>query len=382
LLKLIVVQAEYGDCMILQSSDDTNSTSVLIDGGPSQTYEKNLKPTLDTILTNQNLDLVILSHIDNDHVLGLLDLFEAIERERESGGSKVLKVNGLWHNSFSDLIKSNNDTNKLMRNLFSSKRFFSIENKNKITELPALGALKGISEGRDLMKLAKNLNISINSQFGGDPIVTEEDDKVIKLQNLKFSILGPTQKNLDKLKRIWDDWESSHLRAESTIDDDYKGLQALDSSITNLSSITFLVESEGKRMLFTGDGLGNDILESLSKRGLLDPRGRLHVDILKVPHHGSERNVSEEFFEAITADTYIISANGRDDNPSFLTLKWIIESGKKYHRKVTIVATNKTENIKKALQDYDSKQFQYSFVFLKPNTDFLELDEKNKFLIG
>jgi hypothetical protein len=71
---------------------------------------------------------------------------------------------------------------------------------------------------------------------------------------------------------------------------------------------------------------------------------------------------------------YIISANGRDDNPSFLTLKWIIESGKKHRRKVTIVATNKTENIKKALQIYDTKQYQYRFVFLEPNADFLELD--------
>ena len=114
---------------------------------------------------------------------------------------------------------------------------------------------------------------------------------------------------------------------------------------------------------------------------MLNSEGRLHVDILKVPHHGSERNVSEQFFEIVTANIYIISANGRDDNPSFLTLKWIIESGKKYHRKVTIVATNKTENIKKALQDYDSKQFQYSFVFLEPQADFFELDVQNDIMI-
>ena len=85
----------------------------------------------------------------------------------------------------------------------------------------------------------------------------------------------------------------------------------------------------------------------------MDSRGRLHVDILKVPHHGSERNVSEQFFETVTADVYVISANGRDDNPSFLTLKWIIESEQKNNRKIIIVATNKTENIKKAIQVYD-----------------------------
>lgn len=259
-----------------------------------------------------------------------------------------------------------------MQNLLSSNGFSFIKTEDFITKFPALGALKGVSEGRDLTKFAQNLSIPINSQFGGDPIVTEEDDKVIKLKNLKFSILGPTQKNLDKLKRIWDDWESNHLPAKFTIDD-YKALQALDSSITNLSSITFLVESKGRRMLFTGDGLGSDIVESLSIRGLLDPRGRLHVDILKVPHHGSERNVSEQFFDTVTADVYVISANGRDENPSFLTLKWIIENGKKDHRKITIAATNKTENIEKAQRIYNSEKFQYSFEFLGPKADFLLL---------
>ena len=198
MLKLIVVQAEFGDCLLLQSSDEGNSISILIDGGPSQTYEKNLKPTLDTVLPNKNLDLVILSHIDNDHVLGLLDLFEAIKKEKEPGGREVFKVSGLWHNSFGDLIRSNRYANELVRNLFSSNQFFAIGNENKITELPAISALKGISEGRDLTKLAQNLNIPINSQFGGDPIVVgEEEYKIIELGNIKFHILGPTQKSLE-----------------------------------------------------------------------------------------------------------------------------------------------------------------------------------------
>ena len=228
-------------------------------------------------------------------------------------------------------------TINLCRNLFSSNQFFAIEKTISSPNFLLLGALKGISEGRDITKLAQDLNIPINSQFGGDPIVVaEEEYKIIELGNIKFHILGPTQKSLDRLKKIWADWERQHLQAEVTIDD-YEALQTLDSSITNLSSIMFLVESEGKKMLFTGDGLGSDIVESLSKRELLDSQGRLHVDILKVPHHGSERNVSEQFFETVTADVYVISANGRDDNPSFSTLKWIIENGQKNNRKITIV---------------------------------------------
>jgi Metallo-beta-lactamase superfamily len=236
LLKLIVVQAEYGDCLLLQSFEGSNLISILIDGGPSQTYERNLKPTLDMNLPSKKLDLVILSHMDNDHVLGLLDLFEAIKREKESGGSQVLKVSGLWHNSFSDLIRSNIDANKLTRTLFLSNPFFAIENDNKITDLPALGALKGISEGRDLIKLAQNLKIPINSQFGGDLIVTQED-KVIKLQNLKFYILGPTHKNLEKLRKIWNSWVRTHTQVGIT-PKDYEALHILDAILTN--RITFI----------------------------------------------------------------------------------------------------------------------------------------------
>ena len=77
---------------------------------------------------------------------------------------------------------------------------------------------------------------------------------------------------------------------------DYEVLQILDASITNLSSIMFLMEFEEKKILFTGDGVGRDVLDILSEKKMLNSEGRLHVDILKVPHHGSERNVSRAIF--------------------------------------------------------------------------------------
>ena len=211
-------------------------------------------------------------------------------------------------------------------------------------------------------------------------LIQKKDDKVISFENLNFYILGPTQKNLEKLRKIWEDWVRSHVQVGVTLKD-YEVLQILDASITNLSSIMFLVEFEGKKILFTGDGVGRDVLDILSEKKMLNSEGRLHVDILKVPHHGSERNVSEQFFEMVTADVYLISANGRDDNPSFATLKWIIENGQKNNRKIIIVATNKTENIKKAQQIYDQKNFRYEFVFLEPQADFFELDVQNDTMI-
>jgi ribonuclease BN (tRNA processing enzyme) len=372
LLKFYVVQAEYGDCFLLQSSHKDYLVSILIDGGPSHTYERCLKPTLNAILPNKNLDLVILSHIDNDHVLGLIELFEAIKDQKESSRSEIYKISCLWHNSFPDLIASTDKVDKLMRGIKSSNEFSAIGDPNTLSEFSALGALKGVSEGRDLTNLAQALNIPINPQFGGDIITTDHKDNGI--DGLKIHILGPTQKNLEKLRKIWDDWLESHPPQSLVIPNDYGALQILDASVTNLSSIMFMVESKGKKLLFTGDGVGKDLVEVLSEKHMLNSKGKLHVDIMKVPHHGSERNSSEQFFETVTADTYIISANGRDDNPSFSTLKWIIESGKKFNRKVTIVATNKTENTKKALQLYDPSKFQYRIVSLDTKADHLEFE--------
>ena len=81
-MKVHVVQAEYGDCLILESKTGKNSTTVLIDGGPYQTFEKHLKPTLQKIPIKSKLDFVVLSHIDNDHIIGLLDLLEEIKSQK------------------------------------------------------------------------------------------------------------------------------------------------------------------------------------------------------------------------------------------------------------------------------------------------------------
>ena len=104
----------------------------------------------------------------------------------------------------------------------------------------------------------------------------------------------------------------------------------------------FLAEGKNRKILFTGDGSGDDIINVLTRNAMLDKQGKFHVDILKVPHHGSDRNVSRNFFKTVTADYYVISANGRDDNPSIDTLKWIIESGNKSKKSKKIVFTNNT----------------------------------------
>ena len=98
-----------------------------------------------------------------------------------------------------------------------------------------------------------------------------------------------------------------------------------DKSVPNLSSIVCLVEMEGKTILLTGDARGDYILDGLKKAKILKNE-TMKVDVLKVPHHGSERNLEQGFFETIIADTYVFSADGKYGNPDRESLDWLIQA--------------------------------------------------------
>ena len=99
----------------------------------------------------------------------------------------------------------------------------------------------------------------------------------------------------------------------------------VDESVFNLSSIVVLAESGGKRMLLTGDGRGDDILKGLTAAGFLKDKS-FHVDLLKLPHHGSDNNVATEFFRIVIADHYLASGDGKYGNPEIATLQMISEA--------------------------------------------------------
>ena len=83
-----------------------------------------------------------------------------------------------------------------------------------------------------------------------------------------------------------------------------------------------LVEAGGKPMLLCGDARGDHVLKGLEDAGLA-AGGMIALDILKLPHHGSIRNVEKNFFERLPARHYVISADGRNGNPESATLKTI-----------------------------------------------------------
>jgi hypothetical protein len=122
--------------------------------------------------------------------------------------------------------------------------------------------MKGFQQASDLTILAKSLKISINSEFN-KLIVINETVKSIHLKNITFHVLGPTKKNLEKLRKEWNDWKSKKKLTQNV---EFELLQILDKSIPNLSNIMFLAEIENKKIVFTGDGSGEDVIRGAIKK--------------------------------------------------------------------------------------------------------------------
>src|SRR5262249_5599545 len=145
-----------------------------------------------------------------------------------------------------------------------------------------------------------------------------------------------------------------------------------DKSIPNLSSIVVLAKCNGKTLLLTGDARGDHILGGLEAARLAKD-GKIHVDVLKVQHHGSDRNASRGFFDAVTAETYVISANGKYGNPDLDTLTWIVESARAQQRQIQLVITNHTDSTKELQKKFKPSTFNYAVAALDSGRHSLEV---------
>ena len=312
---LEALEAKYGDSLLLHYGDHTDPRLIVIDGGPASVYGDALRPRLDKIQQNRGggqleIRMLMVSHIDLDHINGVLKLTEALRRDQEATPPKPLPFDilTLWHNSFDDLVGSAG-ASALMGSGGQAAAFGELG-----------GIIAGVAEGRRLRQHADALAINMNSGFD-DLIQFDATAKPLKIGgDLKFTVVGPRKKELDKLK---DDWKKKigpildkEKQKEAAIAEAKK-----DTSINNLSSLVVLAEfgnGPTKSILLTGDALGNYIVDSLKEAGKLTS-GTCDVDVLKLPHHGSARNCTKDLFQGVRAKHYVVSANGQNDNPDLET---------------------------------------------------------------
>jgi beta-lactamase superfamily II metal-dependent hydrolase len=367
MFKLHVIQAKYGDALILSFGTSAKPRHILIDGGPSGNYAADLEPALEKIVgKGGKLDLVVLSHVDNDHVVGLLDLFAAVEEDLVGDRDPRTKIAGLWHNSFERTIDPTGAVGQQMQAIMTMAAAAKMTTP---LATDTLGTFYGIKEGNRLRLMAKKLKIPTNKGFKDDLLLVKSANAPIKFGPLELKIAGPTKANLKALQTEWLQWLEE---AAQKIAADPATAAMSDGSKPNLSSIVLLAKCDGKTILLTGDARGDYIIEGLQDAGLAR-NGKLHVDVLKVQHHGSNRNTTPGFFSAITADTYVLSADGRHGNPKIDTMKWIVEAARHRRQPITLVATNQTETIAELQNKLPPSDYGYTLKFLPKPEHSIEI---------
>ncbi|MFL6334132.1 MAG: ComEC/Rec2 family competence protein [Pyrinomonadaceae bacterium] len=325
---LEALEAKHGDSLLLHYGTKKAPKLIVIDGGPQGVFNQSLRPRLEQLRDQRSpgrplpVRLLMVSHIDDDHIRGLLDLTDHLLEQRGSE-TPLCDITTLWHNSFDEIL-GNNETNAIPASLGASVRLSS---KGELTfpanlfrDEGAAAVAANVPQGRRLRDNAGALSLLANDPFPKLVSLRPRQKSLPVGSNLRLRVVGPSEARLERLEKDWDA-KLKTLQQKKAAEARALAASFMDDSVYNLSSVIVLAEAGGKKMLLTGDGLADDILEGLREAKVLKDGGTLHVDVLKMPHHGSVRNVTEEFLRTVTADHYVMSANGKYDNPDLDTLQ-------------------------------------------------------------
>lgn len=303
MFRVTMLPAQQGDALWIEYGPEASPFRVLIDAGTPPTETIVRKRILDLPEDERHLELMIVTHIDTDHIGGVLKLLT----DPPAG----FDVGDFWFNDRRHLQQAPDSH---------------------------LGAIDGEILGQQL----DELQWKWNEGFGNGLVMVGDggDLPVVELEGgMKLTLLSPGSVETAALKTAWlkelDDneldpespdypeelAEKMHRKGvalPSTLgDEDTESVEELashqfteDDSAANGSSIAVLAEHDGRSCLLTGDAVPSALIRSI--RRLLASRHEttLHVDAVKLPHHGSQNNLSTELLDCVVSPRWLFSTNG------------------------------------------------------------------------
>ena len=343
MIKINMFQAGYGDSLLVQVEKEGNATvNLMIDCGLF--YKNNILPNLKRLLKDQTINRFIITHYDKDHI-------QSASKFLEDNGSykdeNIAQIEQIWLNTFKYLQFSKRNTEELSseetNRVISYISEASSESNLEINE-GDIGAKQATTLGANILEKKYPWNIDADEKA----ICIENLQEVNITEDVKLYLLTPNKKRLQNLESeflsklsemglnpntevIFDDaFELYNLNLKKKISNEGnissssipeinsrsikilskgKGYEK-DTSFGNGSSISFILETEDKKILFLADAFAEDIIEELKKRYSDSSRHPIFFDAIKISHHGSFKNNSPELFKIIDSGFFLFSTNG------------------------------------------------------------------------
>jgi hypothetical protein len=279
--------AAEGDCLWVEWDDGPRYRRMLIDGGTAAAGRALAERIACQPVGRRDFELVVCTHIDGDHIDGLLTLLTA--------PPEGFAVRDLWFNGYDHLVPPD---------------------------------LLGKPSGERLAALLRQTGIPWNAAMRGRAVVVSpggDRPPIFRLPGLTLTLLSPTWDGLARLRSSWDEWKArQEARQEPPSPPDLLGgltgrrqvpwhelarEYTPDKSPANGSCIAFCAEHavDGSRVLFGADAHAEVLVESLRR---LQSSGRYRVDLCKVPHHGSAHNVSPDLVDLLDCDQWLVCTDG------------------------------------------------------------------------
>jgi len=315
------LKAGTGDSILIHHQNH----NILIDGGNDSKY---LLTEIDEIYKKkQNVDLLIITHHDDDHIKGIIDVLKHIKDGNYDGEHTFIKQI-IFNSPRLILNKIDSGDEKLL----SYKQAFDVEKLLKNTKA----------------KWEKYNDESLPLVYG----------------DLTISFLSPDEKDLKEYSEgkgayltsdFKCDWDAPMAVLERYISDDSQ-----DTSIPNKSSVVVQIACENRKILLTGDVTPGRLQIILNKLVENNEGNPMAFDYVKLPHHGSYRSLNKSIIEKINCYNFIISTNSKKHFlPNKRALLKIVKFLPRDKRPVNFIF-NYDEALSK-LEITDREQKEYNF---------------------
>ena len=344
-----IFPAINGDCFLITSEE----CNILIDGGYSQTASDHLIPRLkDLKLLGKHIDLLVVTHIDSDHISGVITLLE------QNGENSIIEIKQIWHNS----LKHISTLDKGNQNLTAGEKRLFADIPNPVNKKDGAEQPRNISykQGSTLAAIIARDGYDWNASFQYNAVSLDHAKKIELKNNVFIYLLSPSNQKLKELNERWrlklfqlgiardrilkdepfDDAFEALLRNEKlarpygypknisaggfNIANLLKSEWYEDDSPTNGSSIAFVLSLEGKYLLFLADAHPGLLLRSIEDAK--SELGAVSFDLIKIAHHGAFPNNSVDLLKALNGVNYVFSTDGsKHHHPNKETIAHLVE---------------------------------------------------------